>query len=407
MQATLAPETAEFTSGIGLGPIPFKYNPILAYSGLQIFDAYLVDRHREACQLIPFMVKVKVDTPLQIDSVVDTFATIQNDGWLVQSDMDSLCAYVRGKGLLQPRKGYVIMNVLPVKYRLFNRYLPAGHSTMLVFDLKRREILYIDPANMGTVSKSDGTFERLVQHNAKTLDLLRREMFARSDFTEFTVVHDMTEATLNTQLYMETRRPPDDHEGYCVPLTYYIVDAIITFWDRLRSDRPQVPALVVMQAFLPHYLCQPRPASFADMRNEYLSYSRDLIHSMRVDYDDARIRASAATGQYAYENYSNRRRTEVQTDFDRDCLRTSLPWDMFAAFMEDAQGRFLNEQCELQGIIKPPGVHRWVDQLYEHTKRSITPAFLLRYDLKRPIMFKEHIKVLRRMYADAIEKCGQ
>ncbi len=319
----LAEQHAEDTlQELDHAPKTFKYVSRGVLSSSNILDAYMNETHMGSCLVLPFAM------------VLEDFAEEhQRVYWQVregytgiftlitEAQTSDVYAFLKQYKVAERTEGYVI---LPISTQREN----SGHQCALILDMQAKAVMFLNPMNTGRIMHHDEYPHQLII-NMLVIGEVSHFLWDHDDspFQGFGYedgIADISIAMLRAQVYFETHRPEGEHEGYCVPLTYYIMDAIVQYWAYAREFNPTASILELMYAFVPAYVCVRTPQTDkAEFIEAFMAEIETLLGQKGPD-----------------------------SAFDKNCLVTNHPWDRFMAFAEGAFVTYLDGKRKELGYLE-------------------------------------------------------
>lgn len=273
------------------------------------------------------------------------------------ANKETVANYIQRK--IHPDKTYILFSVT-------QETTSGAHQTFLLIDRVRKEFIYFDPMNFGSILMEGDEIYRSVQAMMKQIErdvrVLIEETFLwdRKEFGQYTI-RFLHQTMIECQLFLEGPRmkvAPHASAGYCQPLSFYIMDALITYRDILLQRKPSG---ICLDHFIKHFICHPRfdPNALSDRQYlQFLGGHTDEL--LAVD-----------SPEYIFATHHDYLKALI-TDFDKECSERPQPWLIFNEYCKEVMVDFRNRRCEVlypglknstyAGISRDEGYFGWVEQ---------------------------------------------
>ena len=273
---------------------------------------------------------------------------------------------------LLTKKQYIVIDVTTVHDK-------AHHKCFILIDQVRKEIIYFDPMNTGRVV-IDQT--RFLNDNQKYEDIAIKTI--RNNISQFARMGDdvdyeykvksLSYTMIECQLFIEGSRMVNDtrknefdnrsHYGYCVPMCFYILDAILSY-----RDTTQPPPPICLDHFIKHFICNAQLIGIHPLIIDPVVYIQFLSgHTLLMENEDI-FEHAFAISQNPVEriNISHLTRNKnmyltftedtnvyirevieksIKRDFDLACQTSPIPWERFQLYCKHVMVDFRDERCK-------------------------------------------------------------
>jgi len=256
-----------------------------------------------------------------------------------------------------------------------------SHMNAILIDTVRKEIIVIDPMNDDKVDFRDNDYRESSWNQLNTKYLFvdyQVQQCIKKIFPKFSSYKyiSLRETLLECHYFITKSRTLADKErnsksegGYCIPFSFYILHAILTYRDQFKSNSE--PCL---KHLIKHFVCHPQlhgVESFMPymMEQKYLIFLAGHTElQFDVDTEEHKFIHSNPTLSYVAE--------KLKKDFTDKCRSSTNPWNFFnLCYCQTVIIEFRNKRCK---EFKPPtysglGVddayHGWVS--YDLKKKDI------------------------------------
>lgn len=280
------------------------------------------------------------------------------------------------------------------KFIIYPVTVGTTHATVVLLDFsdpEHKQLIYVDPYNTGNITHPNSAaayFARSsIEAEEKIIFSFMKDFFNQcllswyadliaADIPPPVLFGDgkiefvsVTRIMLECQLFIEgSRRQKAGFtiNGYCVPLAYYITEALIRYRPLIRYRKGYC-----IRHFIKHFLCDPR---WDDMGNEkYLAYlvgETFAEHQVDVDEDNEK-RKPKRRKQISYA-------ARLAIDFNETCRLATVAWNSLMKYAYDAIVTLRDERCAeiykdsetYSGLPRSVGYYGWLTFLENpHFKR--------------------------------------
>lgn len=269
---------------------------------------------------------------------------------------------------------YVIISMV-------QRWDSGGHQCSVLCDKKRKEFIYFNPMNTGMIVTNPEevvqemeaptgvaarlysilkeavqtaqfeyarrTYEelqtRIRYENEGVQKMFQTHFLSLPEFKDYKIVSTL-QTMVECQTFLESSRRAVQaagnitNPGYCMPMSFYIFDAILTFRDAIdRYIRVNgLPGPVSLDHFVKRFICFPRVDRDAVRSVQYISYL-----GQGPDTKPSRLMTDFFTSDGIFAYYEN-----LLKDFDQHCVGSINPWAFFMDFCKGVLVDFRNERCD-------------------------------------------------------------
>jgi len=335
----------------------FEYRSFMNAGHIFMFNVCF--RHRDNLFYPRLCIQVNGDTH-------DTKLTLLNDfkGRYIQSIPRFLC-----DRYIETKKQYTIIDV--------NIYSDdGGHQCFILIDQIRKEIIYFDPMNsrgvLGCIGRSVSSF--LSKGDEDTaIQALRDKIPGFSQINDATgeyeyKVKSLSYTMLECQVFIEGSRMVNDKRkggdksdsGYCVPMSFYILDAILSYRDACTEQ-------LCLDHFIKHFFCNAQLIGIHSLIIDQETYIQFLSGHTDILLMEDTAEHEFVSGRII-KFISNMIGISIKTDFDSTCQRSPEPWKRFQEYCKHIIVDFRNERCAnrpnkiYSDMIKPnEGFYGWID----------------------------------------------
>jgi len=240
---------------------------------------------------------------------------------------------------IETKKQYIIIDVTI-------RYVEEiGHQCLILIDQIRKEIIYFDPMNTGMVIKNKTNKQWMLdvvkEQEMLSIKTLRERMKWDEKQDEYNV-KSLIRTMLECQVFIEGSRNANmtkydtvTYDGYCVPMSFYILDAILSYRNACTEKG------ICLDHFVKHFICNAQLIGVHSLITDQETYIQFLSgHTGLLAIEDTREH-EFATGVITSEELER----SIVIDFKRMCRLQPLAWRNFQRYCEYVMTEFRDERC--------------------------------------------------------------